>query len=154
MTAIDEPFVPDLTEFHIAPTLGGTLSAATEVPKVADLGSLDSEKAIIEYSSFGDAYKSKASGKKNVADWTIQLNRVVSDAQQQAIKTAFDSDTSIFVSLVWKHGVENARADMEVIVSSWKIPNPEEDIQTVEVVLGIVGGITFDDTTDALLNAW
>lgn len=152
MTSIDVPFVPHNTEIHIAPSLGGVLSAATEIPEVAEIGDLEELKNIIKYGSFGPGkYKRSASGKKEVSDFSITINFMPGNAQHLALKTAYDGDGTIFIAIVWRFGAENYRADIEVIVATGGTGTPEDAIQQKVINFGVDGGVLFDYDTDIAL---
>lgn len=144
MPSISGPFHGRSTEFHITPSIGGAISATTLVGEVDDLSALELSRNTVDLLSYGDNDLRKLVGAKDNGSITVTLNWDPSDADHDALATAFvDGDLGTY-AIQWVSGAGSARADFSAYITSFGVAHPKEDRVTCTVELMISGAVSFD----------
>jgi len=91
--AIAAPFHGRTTEFHVTPSISGTISAATQVAEVDDISALELSRATVDLLSYGDDDMRKLVGAKDNGSITVSLNWTPGDTDHDALATAFVDGT-------------------------------------------------------------
>lgn len=144
--AITAPFHGRTTEFHITPSISGSISASTKIAEVDDLSALELSRATVDLLSYGDDDMRKLVGAKDNGSITLTLNWMPGDTDHDALATAFVDGTSGTYAIQWVSGAETARADFTAFVTSYGVASPKEDKVTCTIELTITGAVTFDLT--------
>lgn len=144
--AIAAPFHGRTTEFHVTPSISGTISAATQVAEVDDISALELSRATVDLLSYGDDDLRKLVGAKDNGSITVSLNWAPSDTDHDALATAFVDGTIGTYAIQWVSGAETARADFSAFVTSYGVAHPKEDKVTCTIELTISGPVVFDLT--------
>ena len=146
MPSIAAPFVGQHTEFHISPSISGTISASTLVGEVDDLGSLELSRNSVDLLSYGDDDLRKLVTAKDNGSVSVTLNWSPSDVEHDALATAFVDGTIDTYAIQWVSGTGSARADFSAYVTSYGIAHPKDDKVSCTIELMISGAVTFDLT--------
>lgn len=147
MSAIASPFHGLATELHMTSAIDGTIDASTKVAEVSSVGTLELSANIIEYNSYGSAYKQKLVGQKDSGTLSLTINWVAGDTSHTALKAKYDAGTAQTFAVKWISGAENAVAQFTGYIASYSIDTPVEDVVTANVKIAIDGAVAFDLTT-------
>lgn len=146
MPAITAPFTGQFTEFHISPSISGTISASTLVGEVDDIGSLEISRNVVDLLSYGDDDVRRLVTAKDNGTISVTLNWSPSDTDHDALATAFIDGTIGTYAIQWVSGANSARADFSAFISSYGVSHPKDDKVTCSLELTISGPVTFDLT--------
>lgn len=144
--AITSPFTGQMTEFHISPSISGTLSASTKVAEVDDLGALELSRNTVDLLSYGDDDLRKLITAKDNGSVSVTLSWAPGDTDHDALATAFVDGTVGTYAIQWVSGTETARADFSAYITSYGVAHPKDDKVTCTIELTITGAVTFDLT--------
>lgn len=144
--AITSPFTGQKTEFHISPSISGTLSASTKVAEVDDLGALELSRNTVDLLSYGDDDLRKLITAKDNGSVSVTLSWAPGDTDHDALATAFVDGTVGTYAIQWVSGSESARADFSAYITSYGVAHPKDDKVTCTIELTITGAVTFDLT--------
>ncbi len=147
MSNIASPFHGLATELHMTTAIDGTIDASTKVAEVSSVGTLELSANIIEYNSYGNAYKHKLVGQKDAGTLSLTLNWEPGDASHTALKAKYDNGGEQTFAVRWVSGSENATAQFTGYISSYSIDTPVEDVVTANVEIAIDGAVAFNLTT-------
>ena len=146
MTTITAPFTGQHTEFHISPSISGTLSANTKVGEVDDLGSLEISRNVVDLLSYGDEDLRKLVTTKDNGSLAVTLSWAPGDTDHDALTTAFLTGAVGTYAIQWTSGTDTARADFNAYVTKFGISHPKDDKVSCALELIITGAVTFDLT--------
>lgn len=146
MPSISGPFHGRTTELHITSTLSDTLSASTLIGEVDDLSALELSRNTVDLLSYGDDDLRKLVGAKDNGSITVSLNWDPSDADHDALATAFVNGDIGTYAIQWVSGAGSARADFAAYITSFGVAHPKEDRVVCTVELMISGAVVFDLT--------
>lgn len=144
--AITAPFTGQKTELHISTALSGVLSAATLVGEVDELGSLETTRNMVDLLSYGDDDLRKLVTTRDNGSISVTLTWMPSDAEHDALATAFQAGTLDTYAIQWVSGAADARVDFSAYVSSYSVSHPKDDKVSVAVELTISGAVVYDLT--------
>tara|TARA_B110000908_G_C9920187_1_gene299325 strand:+ start:56 stop:499 length:444 start_codon:yes stop_codon:yes gene_type:complete len=144
--AITAPFTGQKTELHMSTALSGVLSASTLVGEVDDLGAFETTRNMVDLLSYGDDDLRKLTTTRDNGSISVTCSWMPSDADHDALATAYQAGTLDTYAVQWVSGAADARVDFSAYVSSYSVSNPKDDKVTVAVELTISGAVVYDLT--------
>ena len=114
----------------------------TLIPKVFSMGGLGSANPNIDVTSWDSSAKEYISGLADGQDVTIECNRVLGDATQQALIADVESKLNRNFEFAMTDGTSTETFSFALAMSSWAVNPANEDKHTLTITGKISGSIT------------